>query len=448
MLLIYIARTMNAYFPDLKQELSKIPDKRVKPYYSIEDVVFSAVGMFLFKSGSRNSVNENRLEGDFIKNYRRIFKYKLPHMDTMDGVLKKIDPLKLEQLNFSVVSTLINRRFLHKKRLLGKYFVVSIDGVKISTANEDDEGTLKKVSKNGVETYSRECLQAKITVSDGFSIPILTEWIATEDGAKKQDCELNAFKRLAVKLAVFFPKTRICLIFDGLYANASIFEIARLHAWKYIITLKNKSLKTLWREIREILLNNLYAIDSLFPPSDTGVIYNDIDVPHIPKQTIDTIERTLEWCNNLKHQEHSLNWFSCREKTPELSSIQDEVYYAWITNFELNNSNIIELEKAVRTGRAGIEDSFNTEKNRGYKMKHKYSRKSFRAAKNYLTCMHIAETINQLVVLSRWFQSNLLVTDKSSIYKLWEKLAAKCETITDKTINEILNIMPKTYSYR
>ena len=43
----------------------------------------------------------------------------------------------------------------------------------------------------------------------------------------KQDCELNAFKRLSVNLKKSFPRLPICIVGDGLYPNKTVFGICK-----------------------------------------------------------------------------------------------------------------------------------------------------------------------------------------------------------------------------
>ena len=110
----------------------------------------------------------------------------------------------------------------------------------------------------------------------------MTEWIVTEDGSTKEDCELNAFKRLAVKLKEAFPKLSICLIMDGLYANAPVFEICHSSDWKYMMTFKDKSLKSLWREIHEKAPESIYPKEGSASAHqlDGGHLCDDLIIPN------------------------------------------------------------------------------------------------------------------------------------------------------------------------
>lgn len=448
-LVTYIAKTIRKFFPNLREEMNKIPDSRKAPKYSMPDVIFAVIAMFFLKKKSRNGVNLERKKRGFGVGFKRIFNYNIPHMDTVDGILKKIEPVHLEQVHLCLVKSLIAQKTLHPFRILSAYHIFSIDGVKIMSFSESVEGTTKKVSKKGKVSYTRSCIQLKITTINGFSIPVMTEWISTEDGSSKEDCELNAFKRLSKRIKKFFPKLKICLVLDGLYANDSVFTICTDYNWAFSVTLKSDSLKTLWRKIYTAVLSVIYPENALIPPSeeDGGSLIDDIQIPNLSDGSIDTLYRTLEWCNNLNYKGHTLRWFACKETTGEAETSSNVQYFAWLTNIKITSENILEMEKATRSGRSGIEDSFNSEKNRGYAMKHKFSRKSFRAGCNYITCMHIAEIFNQLVTLSIWFQKYLRPDPKDTEQNIWGDLFAEIRNINESRIIELSKILPHSHCY-
>ena len=66
--------------------------------------------MFVFKEGSRNAMNNDREKERFRKNYQTLFKMRLPHMDTVDVVMRRLDPSELEALKRSLVRALLARR--------------------------------------------------------------------------------------------------------------------------------------------------------------------------------------------------------------------------------------------------------------------------------------------------------------------------------------------------
>ncbi len=110
--------------------------------------------MFLFNEGSRNAMNNDRKEGKFRRNYRRLFKMRLPHMDTVDEVMRRLNPEELEALKRSLVQTLLARRTLHTFRCLGQWFVVAVDGTGVVSFSERHcEHCVTKTSKHRKVTY-------------------------------------------------------------------------------------------------------------------------------------------------------------------------------------------------------------------------------------------------------------------------------------------------------
>ena len=83
-----LRQTMNHFFPDLLKKLGALTEVRQFPRYRMEEVLLGAITLFLFKEGSRNAFNNERQERKFRKNYRRIFQVRLPHLDTVDEVLR------------------------------------------------------------------------------------------------------------------------------------------------------------------------------------------------------------------------------------------------------------------------------------------------------------------------------------------------------------------------
>ena len=58
----------------------------------------ACTAMYLFKEGSRNAFNNERDEEQFKMNYEKLFKVRLPHMDTVDKVMRQLKVCKLDNL--------------------------------------------------------------------------------------------------------------------------------------------------------------------------------------------------------------------------------------------------------------------------------------------------------------------------------------------------------------
>jgi len=204
--------TIVHFFPELFDKIREIEDYRKGADYKLVELITACIGMFLFKEGSRNAFNNDRQEEKFRKNYSRIFKMRLPHMDTVDAVMRRLDENELEHLKTTMIRTLLVKKTLHKFRFQGKYFLVAVDGSGVVSYSEKHcDHCLTKTSKNGKTTWFHNVLEAKLVCSNGFSISLGTEWIENPEGDyEKQDCEQKAFRRLAEKLRKLFPQLPIC----------------------------------------------------------------------------------------------------------------------------------------------------------------------------------------------------------------------------------------------
>ncbi len=281
---------MTHHFPDFFAQLALINDPRQKCQYSIKEIVFAGISLFVFKCGSRLALDNLKDEEQFRRNYYKAFKLRLPDLDTVTMVFEKLDESELHQIKKHLVNQLIKRKVLDKYRLNGM-LLVAVDGTGlVSFHKRHCDECLKKTSKNGVTTYFHNVLEAKIVTSNGFSLSIYTEWIANpETDYDKQDCETKAFVRLANNLKKEYPRLPICICADGLYPNATFFNICKANKWGYIVVLKDKSLATLWGKISWLKHEHIHKT--------------------IQDKTTDEITKQQYWfSNNIRHNGHTHSW--------------------------------------------------------------------------------------------------------------------------------------------
>ena len=265
------------------------------------ELVTGGIEMFLFKEASRNAFNNDRSER-FRNNYYKIFRLRLPHMDTVDAYLRLLAPCELENLKAALVAGLIEQKVLHRFRLLGKYFMVAIDGTGTNSyaANDAEGSRSHKTSKNGITTYSYYVVEAKLVTSSGFAISLASEWVANEPGRsfKKQDCEHRAFERLALKLKKHFPKLPICLLADGLYPNQTFMKTCAQNQWGFVVALKDDSLKNLQQDLRDTENRHRHST-STFDRQQNGKKH---------------VAQKYDWVGEpLCHEGHNVYWLSCTE---------------------------------------------------------------------------------------------------------------------------------------
>ena len=368
------------------------------------EVLLGGLSMFILKQESRNAMNNDRGEKVFADNYFKLWGKRLPQMDAIDDVLKALDNSELERLKASLVASLIEKKVFGKFRLLDRYYRVAVDATGVMTVNEGHcTHCLKRESKNGVITYFHNILEAKLIAPNGFAISLGTEWIENQELYDKQDCEMKAFRRLAEKLKHFFPRLPMCIHADGLYPNKTFFEICKTHDWRYIVTLKDGSLKSLWEEVEmELLISkNQRKIED------------------------ETTKQAYRWLTGLVYQGFHLSWVECLETQNDHTN-----RFVYISDLSIDYDSVIAIAASGRMRFKIENEGFNTLKNNGYAMEHKYSRASYAASKNYMSLMHIAHLFNQLYELSSLAKP--LIFGKITLKHLWKRLlSALAETAFD-----------------
>ena len=102
-----------------------------------------------------------------------------------------------------------------------------------------------------------------------------------------------------------------------------------------------------------------------------------------------------------------------------------ETTFSHITNLPLNQETIAQTSQSGRLRWKIENEGFNTLKNGGYGMEHKWVRKSYQGLKNYFQFMQMAYLINQLVVKRTRFQEDYLQgKNHPTLKSLWEDLIA------------------------
>ena len=399
-------RIIQKFFPDLFKWMREIEDFRHKSEYELASIITACIAMFLFKSDSRNSFYNLQKDPKFQKNYKKLFKLQLPHPDTVNRVMKRLDEEHLNELKKSMVQVLLNRKTLHKYRLLNKYFEIAVDATgQASFDYKHCENCLHRTSKkSGKTTYFHNVLEAKLVTSNGFAISLGTEWIENGDTEyEKQDCERKAFVRLAKKLKGDFPRLPICIVADGLYPYQGFFDICRDNSWRYIANFKDGCLPTVWRKV-----DSQGALQRANCRQQTRTKGNK------------SLKNDYRWVTDIDYRGHNMHWMECVEIVRTPNKKDSSTRFVYVTDLMPDRANIAELIAAGRLRWKIENEGFNEQKNGGYNLKHKFARNSYLATKNYYQCLQIAHMINQLLVMSKDFQE--LLIGKMTLKHLWRCL--------------------------
>ncbi len=423
MLIINIVITTRRTWPHFEALLNAIPDHRKRSTYEVGEILMAGLTMFIFKRKSRNNTDKT-IRGNFEKNYLTLWGLRLPIMETVDNFLKELSPDDLERLKHELVRSLVRRKTLEKWKFNNRY-IVSVDGTGLmSFDHEPFPGCPFKTSKNDKKTWTAYVLEAKLICGNGFSISLGTTWLDSSEniGDDKQDCELKAFKRLAIKLKRTYPRLPILIVADSLYPNQTCFNICDNNGWNYIFTFKDGCLKSIQSEVSR--LRPLYE-------QQKNKQQNTL------RENRKLKLETFEFINNLIYQNnYKLNWL----EYTKLVDGEVEQLFTHITNISVTKTNIKDVSHNGRLRWLIENQGFNTQKNGGYNLQHKYSRKNYRAMQNYYTLLQISHMIMQLVEKLKHIKQMLKETGMTLIAAIDDMVSTLIKKrITTKKINKKLS---------
>jgi hypothetical protein len=350
MLLLHLRLTVQHFFPSLLDELGQLPDHRKQSSFSTAELSMAAICMFLFKRGSRNAMNELSQKQSFCDNYRKLFGMDCPHMDAVEDFFRLLSAPSLEHIKHRMLQHLLEKKTLHKFRLLGIYHIIAIDGVCISTYHYQP---YPECPKTNTDTWQIKVVEAKLVYCNGFSISVASEFVTNVDGDSKQDCEQKAALRLCKRIKKMFPCLPVCLAADGLYTSESIFQLCQQYNWKFIITHKDNCLETVWQEVR------------------VGVLlqYKNKKTEQICKKHKWTLSQWRFVTSIPYHKKFKLNWIECFQSSYNKKTKKEQKNrFVHITNIDITLKNVIEISNGGRL-RWNIENQgFNDQKNHGYNL--------------------------------------------------------------------------------
>lgn len=376
--------TIHHFFGGIRRIFAGVEDPRVeaKSYYPLAALLTTGLLMFACRLEARRQVALQLRSLRGVRKMKTLFGIEdVPHGDTLNDAFRQLDPDQMQEVVCSMAESLIRNKVLDRYRFLGR-FVVAVDGTGVWTFSERHcEHCL--TATHGTQTvYYHNTVEAKLVTSDGFVFSLMTEFIENADpNQSKQDCELKAFYRLAERLKERFPRLSLLLTLDGLYAVGPVFALCEHFDWKYLVVLKDDSLKSVNREFAS--LNQLQ-------PENRVTVRADDEVAE------------LSWVNDIDYTDtedrsHKLNVLQCVESTTTSSGKHKTKTKRWVGNVNISQDRAMAVATKGGRIRWKIEnEGFNEQKNRGYGLEHAYSKNTI-SAKIFYYLLQIAHTISQLL---------------------------------------------------
>jgi hypothetical protein len=395
-------------FAALRRRLSRVfcamADGRdpEKTRHAIHDAAMSGFAMMYFQEPSLLQFQRSLEDEAHANNLKTLFQVRsIPRDTQMRDVLDEVEPAEIEAAFTLFFRPLQRGKHLERCRVFDKHYVVSIDG-------GDYFGSEKLHCPGRLTTEKKTIRFAHKIVQPALMkpgvrqvIPLMPEEARNTDGADKQDCEINAGKRLMKKLHKSHPKLSLIIVGDGLYSKQPMIEQIAAHGNRYVLAAKPADHKTLMEWVDEMRLLNEVIRMEFTDRQDRVHVYEWIN-----KMPLNDRKKTL-----------TVNYFEYWMKDGD-----ETVYHnSWITDFVVDDENVEEL---VRIGRCRwkIENEvFNTLKNQGYRLERNYGHGEKHLSFNFFLLNLLAFFMHQIFELT---DSLYMAARKKcgSKQAMWERL--------------------------
>ncbi len=399
----------------LDQEFEQIPDHRsANSTYQLSDILGSAFAMFSLKSPSLLSFSEQTHQER--KNLQAIYHIeKIPSDTRMRAALDPVSSEPIRAIFPTLFEKLSQRGVVEQYHYLKGHVIVSIDGVHhFSSTKIHCRHCLVRNHRNGITSYHHSGLAAvMLHPFEEEVFPLDFEPILNQDGAKKNDCERNAAKRLCAALHENYPALKILLVEDALHANAPHIRQITEYGWSYILNVKPGSHASLEKQfagrratgqVKELRLTDPEGIQHYFAwTSDLCLCESatDVKVNYLLYEQTDKQGNVTRW--------------------------------SWATNLLLTQRTVESVMRAGR-GRWKIEnETFNTLKNQGYHFEHNYGHGLQNLATNLALIMMLAFTVDQMIQRC-WGLFGRVRAGLRTKAKLWDTLRSLFKTIFFRTM--------------
>ena len=406
-LLREIIKIIHKYLPQLFPMISKLTDKRHKSYikYNIRTIIITRILALICGITSMNSMNTKFNTEEAIQNLSKICKQELkevPDWQTIQDVIEDLSYEEIEDIRKYIVNALLRSKMFDRFRYNNSLQLL-VDATGLSSHDYNLNDNCLTRTKDGKTKYYKYVLEAKL-VFGNIVISLDSEWIENTEMKNendKQDCEVNAFKRMAIRIKQNYPKYKFIITGDALYASKPMMDICKSNEWFYIFNLKKDRLKNLYEEFMD------------------NVNYEN-----------ETTLKNYFLSSNLEYRGHKVCAFQYIEEIEEKTTI-----FTYVSNLKVTDRNISEIVSMGRRRWKIENEGFNVQKNGTFAISHLCSRND-NALKIHYLFIQIAHIIRQLLEYGSLLLKEMrLKTKKEISFHITNKLISIVSNLDDLETN-------------
>jgi len=357
-------------------------DAKIK--YTLHDVCMSGVAMMFFQDPSLLQFQTRMQEQLHRNNLQTLFQVEhIPQDTQMREVIDGIESDSVGTLFNDFFRALQRGKYLQQYLFLDGYYLISLDGSEyFSSEKLCCPGCLRKEDKKGNIRYHHQILQAALMHPEMKQvIPLAPEGIKNTDGNSKQDCEIQAGKRLVKRIRRDHPKLKIIIVADSLYSKQPFIEELQRLGMRYILVAKEEDHKILMEWVNE--QRQLQEVSRLQAKDLKGRRHVYEWINRVPlngnQQTV-----WVNYCEYWLYDEKGKNTY----------------HNGWVTDIPIGEHNIREIVRGGRCKWKIENEVFNTLKNQGYHIEHNYGHGTKNLSMNFFLFNLLSFFMHQIFELS------------------------------------------------
>jgi hypothetical protein len=305
----------------------------------------------------------------------------------------------------------------------GDYYVVALDATQYFHSTKlQCPSCLMKTDQSGQLHYSHSVVGATLVKAGSHKVlPLDVEMVQNDDGPGKQDCELNAAKRLMKRLRSEHRQMQAIITGDDLYSHEPMVKLLESQRFHYVLVAKPESHKELFEWVEEIerMGGSLRGQYQQGPACKRRWFEYRI-IREVPLSASRQVKVTLVevWERDAKGKLLYHN--------------------SWVTDLEVSSENVAEVV-AVGRSRWKIEnEQFNVQKNHGYELEHNYGHGKQNLSQVFYLLNLLAYVTHKILEMGdRLYQRS---RQRASLRELWGDLRSLMKTMLIESWQQMLLI--------
>ncbi len=354
----------------------QIPDAKSGATIPLVDHLMAGLAVFGLKYPSLLQFDQDRNVEITRSNLNSLYGIEQAPCDTyLRERLDTVDPRQLRKTYTGLFRALQRGKGLEDFAYLDGHYLLSLDGTGyFSSTDVHCEHCCEKHHRNGETSYYHQLLGAVLVHPAHPEVfPLAPEPMVKQDGARKNDCERNASKRLLADTRREHPHLKLIVIEDALASNAPHIRLLQELNYRFILGAKPADHAFLFDWVANTAATSAYEVTDEHGIHHRFRYLNDAPL-------------------NDANFELEINFLEYWETAPS-GKVK---HFSWVTDMPVSDANVVQLMRGARARWKIENETFNTLKNHGYHFEHNFGHGYHHLSTVMVHLMMLAFLIDQI----------------------------------------------------